>query len=144
MAKQKQHTEAEQLSVALGLLCKKVQINGETVIVRKFKLRDMSPVYEILAKLGTLTQTDGINAGQMIASFPELAAELIARATGMPDVWVNDQEVEDAGELLAATMEVNARFFTGEAMVRMFESLGKAFAFPQTTTETTSPNSSPS
>lgn len=143
MAKQKQHTEAEQLGIALGLLCKEVPVNGETIIVRKFKLRAMSPVYEILAKLGTLTQTDGINAGQMISSFPELAAELIAYATGKPKEWVNDQEIEDAGELLAATMEVNARFFTGEAMVRMFESLGKAFDFPQTTAETTSPNSLP-
>lgn len=141
MAKVKrQQNEAETLATALGLSFKEFQIDGETITVRKFKLKAMAPVYQVLTELSAAAMPGEMNAGQLIAAFPELAAKMIAFATDKSVEWAGNLEIEDAGELLAATMEINNRFFTGEAMARMFDSLGKAFVQPQMTTATASPN----
>jgi len=141
MAKPKQQTnEADALATALGLSHKDFTIDGELITVRKFKLKAMAPVYDVLAQLNTSVQSATMDAGQMITLFPNLAAQLISHATGQPVEWVDDLEIEDAGDLLAATMEINSRFFTGEAMARMFTSLAGTLAPAQTTAETTSPS----
>lgn len=147
MAKTKEKTnaqpdEAELLETALGFSCKEIQIGGETVIVRKFKLRHVAEVLQSVRELEKQLKGELGEAavGKLMVQFPSITAKWASFATGKPVEWIEDQDLEEATALIGAAVEVNRRFFTGETMTPIYEVIGAALgmvnakASPETTT----------
>jgi hypothetical protein len=108
---------AEELNRALNLDGEEVQIAGEALTIKAFRLRQLSGVMQCVSELSArgLIERDGerdFNFAKMLLNGGDSLIEILRIATGKELSWVENLDPLEAVTLCKAVWSANLNFFT--------------------------------